>query len=127
LLGFSRLRARTRASARASRDESRFRERERTNGLSSSSVVPGRHDCRRLDHQHDGAPPRMRPVHDAPRDRHPLAGVEHKRPAPLYLELEPALEHEKELILLLVLVPIDEPALDDRETDYVVIDSRERL
>jgi AhpD family alkylhydroperoxidase len=48
-----------------------------------SSVVPGRHHCRWLDHQHDGAPPRMRPVHDAPRDRHALTGVEHKRPAPL--------------------------------------------
>ena len=69
----------------------------------------------------------MRSVHCAARDRHPLIGAEHKRLAPLYLELEPALEHEKELILVLMLVPIDEPTLDDREADGTVIHRRERL
>jgi hypothetical protein len=64
------------------------------------SVVPGRHHCRWLDHQHNGAPQGMRTVHDAARDRHPLTGAEHERLTPLYLELEPALEHEKELILV---------------------------
>ena len=63
----------------------------RTTGLSSSSVVPGRHHCRRLDHEHNGAAKGMRTVHDAARDRHPLTGTEHERLAPLYLELEPAL------------------------------------
>ena len=56
-----------------------------------------------------------------------LTRAEHERLAPLYLELEPALEHEEELILVLMLVPIDEPTVDDRETDYTVIHSRERL
>jgi len=69
----------------------------------------------------------MRPVHDATRDRHPLTGTEQERRAPLYLELKPALEHEKELILVLMLVPIDEPTLDNRETDDTVIHSGERL
>jgi hypothetical protein len=92
-----------------------------------SSVVPGRHDCRRLDHQHKGASKGMRPVHDAARDRHPLIGAEHERLAPLYLELEPALEHEKELILVLMLVPIDKPTVDYRETDCIVIHRGERL
>src|SRR4051794_22308995 len=91
------------------------------------SVVPSRHHCRRLDHQYDGAPPGMGPVQDAARDRYSLTGAEHKRPAPLYFELEPALEHEEELILVLMLVPIDEPTVDDRETDYTVIHRRQRL
>ena len=81
------------------------------------SVVPGRHHCRWLDHENNGAAKGMRTVHDAARDRHPLMGTEHERFAPLYLELKPALEHEKELILVLMLVPVDEPTLDDRETD----------
>ena len=55
------------------------------------SVVPGRHHCRWLDHQHDTAPEGMRPVHDAARDRHPVTGAEHERLATLYLELKPAL------------------------------------
>ena len=55
------------------------------------SVVPGRHHCRWLDHQHNGAAQGMRTVHDAARDRHPLTGAEHERFAPLYLELKPAL------------------------------------
>ena len=53
----------------------------------------------------------MRPVHYAARDRYPLIGAEHERLAPLYLELKPALEHEKEFILVLMLVPIDEPTI----------------
>ena len=61
------------------------------------------------------------------RDRHPLTGAEHEQLAPFYLELKPALEHEKELILVLMLVPIDEPTVNDRETDYTVIHGRERL
>jgi hypothetical protein len=55
------------------------------------SVVPGRHHCRWLDHEHNGAAKSMRTVHDAARDRHPLTGTEHERFAPLYLELKPAL------------------------------------
>ena len=55
------------------------------------SVVPGRHHCRWLDHEHNGAAKGMRTVHDAARDRHPLTGTEHERFAPLYLELKPAL------------------------------------
>jgi hypothetical protein len=55
------------------------------------SVVPGRHHCRWLDHEHNGAAKGVRTVHDAARDRHPLMGTEHERFAPLYLELKPAL------------------------------------
>src|ERR1700704_5476339 len=72
------------------------------------SVVPGRHHCRWLDHEQNGAAKGMRTVHDAAWDRHPLTGTEHERFTPLYLELKPAFEHEKELILVLMLVPIDE-------------------
>lgn len=82
-----------------------------------STAVPGRHDCRWLDHQHDGAPSRIRPVHDAPRDRYPLTGGEYKRPAPFCLKRKPALEQEKEFILELVLVPSDAPTVDDCETE----------
>jgi hypothetical protein len=53
------------------------------------SVVPGRHHCRWLDHEHNGAAKGMRTVHDAARNRHTLTGTEHERFAPLYLELKP--------------------------------------
>jgi hypothetical protein len=92
------------------------------------SVVPGRHHCRWLDHEQNGAAAKgMRTVLDAARDRHPLTGTEHERFAPLYLELKPAFEHEKELILVLMLVPIGEATLDYRETDYTVTHGPERL
>ncbi len=55
-----------------------------------ASVVPGRHRGRWLDHQQNGAPQGMRPMHNAARNRHSLTGTEHDWRAPLYLELKPA-------------------------------------
>src|SRR5204862_1908993 len=45
----------------------------------------------------------------------------------LHLELERSLEHEEELVLVLVAVPVDQLALDHGESDDGVIHARERL
>ena len=92
--------------------------------ISDASADDGRGDPR---NQQEGARQGMRSVDDAARDRHSLTRAEHERLAPLYLRLKPALEHEEEFILVLMLVPIDERTVNDREADYTVIHSRERL
>ena len=47
-------------------------------------------------------------MNDATRDRHALMHTKQERVPPLDLELEPSLEHEKELVFVLVAVPVDE-------------------
>src|SRR5438067_9866711 len=66
-------------------------------------------------------------VKDATRDRHALVHTKDEWLPPLHLELEPSLEHEKELVFVLVAVPVDELALDHRKSDDGVIHARERL
>src|SRR5438552_5885247 len=66
-------------------------------------------------------------VKDATRDRHALVHTKDERLPPLHLELEPSLEHEKELVFVLVAVPVDELALDHGKSDDGVIHARERL
>src|SRR5437016_1103382 len=66
-------------------------------------------------------------VKDATRDRHALVHTKDEWLPPLYLELELSLEHEKELVFVLVAVPVDELALDHGKSDDGVIHARERL
>src|SRR5438309_11020712 len=66
-------------------------------------------------------------VKDATRDRHALVHTKDEWLPPLHLELEPSLEHEKELVFVLVAVPVDELALDHSESNDAVIHARERL
>src|SRR5215204_2728231 len=69
---------------------------------------------------------RPRPVEDAARDRDALVRAEDERVGALHVDLELALEDEEELVLGLVLVPV-ELSFDDSETDDGVVDLRERL
>jgi hypothetical protein len=66
-------------------------------------------------------------VNDATRDRHALVHTKQERLPPLDLELEPSLEHEKELVFVLVAVPVDELALDHGKSNDAIIHARERL
>src|SRR3954469_15210657 len=91
------------------------------------SIVPGRDHRGRLDHQQYRASVRARMVKDATRDRHALVHTKDEWLPPLYLELELSLEHEKELVFVLVAVPVDELALDHGKSDDGVTHARERL
>src|SRR3954469_23382214 len=91
------------------------------------SIVPGRDHRGRLDHQQDRASVRARMVKDATRDRHALVHTKDEWLPPLHLDLELSLEHEKELVFVLVAVPVDELALDYGKSDDRVIHARERL
>ena len=91
------------------------------------SIVPGRDHRRRLYQQQDRASVRARAVNDATRDRHALMHTKQERPPALDLELEPSLEHEKELVFVLVAVPVDELALDHGKSNDAIIHARERL
>src|SRR6184192_1605969 len=91
------------------------------------STVPGRDHRGRLDHQQDRASVRARMVKDATRDRHALVHTKDEWLPPLHLEFELSLEHEKELVFVLVAVPVDELALDHGKSDDGVIHARERL
>src|SRR6266496_1392538 len=85
------------------------------------SIVPGRDHRGRLDHQQDRASVRARMVKDATRDRHALVHTKDEWLPPLHLE------HEPELVFVLVAVPVDELALDHGKSDDGVIHARERL
>src|SRR5947209_18125895 len=50
-----------------------------------------------------------------------------ERLAPFHLELEPSFEYEKELVFVLVAVPVDELALDHSKPDDAIVHARERL
>src|SRR5262249_39793741 len=91
------------------------------------SIVPGRDDCGRLDHQQDRASMRARMVKDATRDRHALVYTKDEWLPPLHLELELSLEHEEELVFVLVAVPVDKLTLDHGKSDDGVVHARERL
>jgi hypothetical protein len=67
-----------------------------------------------------------RPVHHASRDRVALVALERHRVAVLEVDQQPAVEHEEELVLVVVLVPV-EVAFDDAEPDDGVVDRRQRL
>ncbi len=64
-------------------------------------------------------------VNDATRDRHALMHTQQERVPPL--DLEPSLEHEKELVFVLVAVPVDELVLGHGKSNDAVIHARERL
>src|SRR3954469_2280756 len=68
----------------------------------------------------------MGAVHDPARHRVALARLERHRLAALDVDHEPAVHDEEELVLVVVLVPV-EVALDHAETDDGVVDARERL
>src|SRR6476620_1087850 len=91
------------------------------------SIVPGRDQRGRLDHQQDRASVCARMVKDAMRDRHALVHTKDEWLPPLHFELELSLEHEKELVFVLVAVPVDELALDHGKSDDGVLHARKRL
>src|SRR5690349_11589226 len=77
-------------------------------------LVAGRDDGRGLDHQDDGALGRPRPVQDALRHDEAFLRLEDDA-ALLEIDDEVALEHEEELVVVVVLVPVI-LALHDTET-----------
>src|SRR5262245_61999210 len=88
-------------------------------------LVPCRPNSCRLYHQHDRSRGSPGAVKGAPRDHDPLLREQFVRP-PLEVEQQPALEHEEELVLAVVLVPV-ELALEDAEPSDAVIHETERL
>ncbi len=64
-------------------------------------------------------------MHDPVRNRKPLSGCELDRPA-FQVNYEAPLDHVKELILLVVLMPV-ELALHDAEPHDAVVHSAQRL
>src|SRR5688572_32439425 len=79
---------------------------ERSTLLSRPMSVSRGGDGGRFDHEHDRARRHPRPVHHALRNDHALARRELHR-APLEIEMKQALEHEEELVLAVVLVPVE--------------------
>src|SRR5437588_3949608 len=67
------------------------------------------------------------PADVAVRRRHALVHTKDEWLPPVHLELELSLEHEEELVFVLVAVPVDELALDHGKSDDGVIHARERL
>jgi hypothetical protein len=76
-------------------------------------------------HEDDRSFRRSRPVDHSSRDRKPLVRSERYRPA-LQVNQQRALQDEEELVLLVVLVPVEFP-FQDTEPNHAVVDATEGL
>src|SRR5215510_6627772 len=89
------------------------------------SLVAGWYDPGPLDHEDHASLRSTRPMHHPHRNRKPLSGGELDCPA-FQVNYEAPLDHVEELILLVVLMPM-ELALHDAEAHNAVVHSAQRL
>jgi hypothetical protein len=83
------------------------------------SAVPGRLHSGAFEHQHGRALGGAGPVPDPARHRNSLAWAEFDR-AILQVDEQPTLHHEEELVLFVVMVPM-ELALDHADADHAIV------
>src|SRR5436190_4733678 len=95
-------------------------------GTPSYGLVAGRADAGRFDHDDRGPPRRTGAMHDAPRHRAGLVRAERDRLAAGDVDQQLAVDDEEELVLVVVLVPM-ELAVDHAEADRGIVDASERL
>src|SRR5918992_3378067 len=96
-------------------------------GRAVARPVAGRHDARPLEHEDHGPLRRPRPVNDTSRDGEPLPGQELNATAFLFeVDEEAPVHHIEELVLLIVVLPVEFP-LHDAKSDDAVVYAAERL